>query len=203
MPKQSARALWAARIKDGRLGGSKTAGAPQPSVRTPFSGTVLGIDPSLRGTGLAVIAFEPPHKGRYIASETVSPPRNADLPDCLGAIAAAVQRLIEDHAPDVVAIEETIYVQNFRTAQKLGAARGAAIGQAAIGGIPVREYPPLRIKQAVVGYGRASKEQIARQVAGLFSLKACLPFDESDAAAVAYCHAMTLGRGIAGVPPAS
>jgi crossover junction endodeoxyribonuclease RuvC len=163
--------------------------------RTPFSGIILGIDPSLRGTGLALVRFEPPQKGRFLMSETIRPGSSASFTECLGVIAAAVRRLMEAHGPDAVAIEETIYVQNFQTAQKLGAARGAAIGQAASSAIPVYEYSPLRIKQAVVGYGRASKEQVTRQVSDLFNLKQELPYDEADAVAVAYCHAMTLGRG--------
>lgn len=187
--------MWAARLKEGKLGKSTVSAAPTSATRTPFRGLVLGIDPSLRGTGLAVLNFLPPSKAEFVVSETVVPGREADLPSCLGAIARAVANLIDTHSPDVVAVEETIYVQNFRTAQKLGAARGAAIGESARRGIPVYEYPPLRIKQAVVGYGRASKEQVARQMSGLLGLGSSLPFDEADAAAVALCHALTLGRG--------
>ncbi|NDV61340.1 crossover junction endodeoxyribonuclease RuvC [Puniceicoccales bacterium CK1056] len=194
MPKQSARAQWAAQIKAGTVGKQKMAPEVRSAVMTPFKGIILGIDPSLRGTGLAVVRFTPPDTGSYIASETVSPLRKASFPDCLGEIANAVARLIKEHSPVAVAVEETIYVQNFQTAQKLGAARGAAIGQAALLGIPVFEYPPLRIKQAVVGYGRASKEQVTRQVSGLLKLDRILPFDEADAAAAALCHAFTKGR---------
>jgi crossover junction endodeoxyribonuclease RuvC len=188
--------MWAARLKEGTLGKSTAPAAPKVATRTAFRGLILGIDPSLRGTGLAILNFLPPSRAEYIASETVVPGRQADLPECLGAIARAVAALIDAHSPDVVAIEETIYVQNFRTAQKLGAARGAAIGEAARRGIPVFEYPPLRVKQAVVGYGRASKEQVTRQMSGLLGLGESLPFDEADAAAVALCHALTLGRGL-------
>lgn len=164
---------------------------PVPAARDAFKGIVLGIDPSLRGTGLAVVRMESARKAVLIASETVNPPKKVGLPECLGCIAEAVERLISTHSPAVVAIEETIYVQNLRTAQKLGAARGAAIGQAALRGIPVFEYPPLRIKQAVVGYGRASKEQVTKQMSALLGLKQELPFDEADAAAAALCHAWT------------
>ena len=183
--------MWAARIKDGSLLKAKSPPAAPLRGRKVFTGVVLGIDPSLRGTGLAVIAFDRPGQGRHVTSLTIKPSKGADLPECLGCIAAAVESLIRDHNPDVVAIEETIYVQNFRTAQKLGAARGAAIGQAALRGLPVHEYSPLRIKQAVVGYGRASKEQVTRQISGLLGLKEDLPFDEADASAVALCYAFT------------
>jgi crossover junction endodeoxyribonuclease RuvC len=96
-------------------------------------------------------------------------------------------------APGVrhVALEQTIYVQNFQTAQILGAARGAAIAAAALQGLPVFEYAPMRVKQAVAGTGRASKEQVARTVRALLRHAATLPLDESDAAGVALCHAYT------------
>jgi len=90
-----------------------------------------------------------------------------------------------------VAIEQTIYVQNFQTAQILGAARGAAIAAAAMRGLPVFEYAPLRVKQAIVGLGRASKEQVARTILSLTGTDLGTCFDESDAAAVALCHAFT------------
>jgi crossover junction endodeoxyribonuclease RuvC len=183
--------MWAARIKDGKFVKGDADSTSPIAPRKSFRGVVLGIDPSLRGTGLAVVAFDEPGQGRLRASRTVKPPKAADLPQCLGCIVHAIEEMILQHKPDVVAIEETIYVQNFRTTQKLGAARGAAIGQAAFRGVEVHEYPPLRIKQAVVGYGRASKEQVARQMSSLLGLREDLPFDEADAAAAAYCHALT------------
>ena len=82
-------------------------------------------------------------------------------------------------------------MQNFQTAQILGAARGAAIAAAALRGLPVFEYPPLRVKQAVAGTGRASKEQLARTVMSLLGHARALAFDEADAAGVALCHAFS------------
>jgi crossover junction endodeoxyribonuclease RuvC len=73
----------------------------------------------------------------------------------------------------------------------LGAARGAGIAAAAVAGVEVYEYAPLRVKQAVVGFGRASKEQVAGMVAQHCKLKTALPTDESDAVATALCHAFT------------
>jgi crossover junction endodeoxyribonuclease RuvC len=82
-------------------------------------------------------------------------------------------------------------VQNFQTAQILGAARGAAVAAAALREKPIFEYPPLRVKQAVVGLGRASKEQMARTVMAILGHGRTLAPDEADAAGVALCHAFT------------
>jgi crossover junction endodeoxyribonuclease RuvC len=90
-----------------------------------------------------------------------------------------------------VAMEQTIFVQNFQTAQILGAARGAAMAAAALFDRPIFEYAPLRVKQAVVGAGRASKEQMARTVMALMGHGRPLASDEADAAGVALCHAFT------------
>ena len=98
---------------------------------------------------------------------------------------------IDKHQLLHVAIEQTIYVQNFQTAQILGAARGAAIAVASMRGLPVFEYAPLRIKQAVAGAGRASKEQVARTICSITGTDLIDRLDESDAAAVALCHAYT------------
>jgi crossover junction endodeoxyribonuclease RuvC len=99
--------------------------------------------------------------------------------------------MLAAHPVDHVALEKTIYVQNISTAQVLGAARGAAIAAAALAGCEVFEYPPLRVKQAVVGRGHASKEQVARTVMALLGHGRSLALDESDAAGVALCHAFT------------
>ncbi len=113
------------------------------------------------------------------------------MPQCLGEINQAVARILDTYEIDVVVLEQTIYVQNFQTAQVLGAARGAAIAAAAVEGLPVFEYPPLRVKQAVVGIGRASKIQVAKTVRSLMGHSDVLQLDESDAVAVAICHAFT------------
>lgn len=157
----------------------------------PFTGRILGIDPSLRGTGLAVVDIAGRDERRLVASRTLRIKPAVPFIECLGQVHAAVRELLEAHTPDHVAVEETIYVQNFRTAQILGAARGAAISAPASSGYPVFEYAPRRVKQAVAGSGAASKAQIARTIRTLLRLDALLPEDESDAAAVALCHAFT------------
>jgi len=170
---------------------NRPAGDAGLGLRRPFSGHILGVDPSLRGTGLAVLEFVPGREPRLCASRAVNIPDRFDMPHCLGEIYKAVADMIEEWPIVHTAYEQTIYVQNFRTAQILGAARGAAIAAATVLGKPVHEYAPLRVKQAVVGHGRADKEQVAGMIRQVLSLPANLSFDESDAAAVALCHAYT------------
>jgi crossover junction endodeoxyribonuclease RuvC len=161
------------------------------SPRSPFSGLVLGIDPSLRGTGLVLIEFTPGRQPVLLRCQTVRVPPQRTMAEALGEIHRAVVAFLDVGDVRHVALEQTIFVQNFQTAQILGAARGAAIAAAALRALPVFEYPPLRVKQAVVGAGRASKEQMARTVMALLGHGRTLAPDEADAAGVALCHAFT------------
>lgn len=187
--------MWAA-----KLAGQPTAGAPRaarvspPTVlpaRVPFAGVVLGIDPSLRGSGLALVEFVSGRQPVLLRSRTVKVPAREPMPVALAEIHRAVTDFLGSASVRHVALEQTIYVQNFQTAQILGAARGAAITAAALHDRPIFEYAPLRVKQAVVGAGRASKEQVARTVMALLGHGRTLALDESDAAGVALCHAFT------------
>ena len=181
--------MWADKLK------GKTTEVSQskrlPAIGSPFKGAVLGIDPSLRGTGLAVVEILGPNRRTLLHSRTVHIDPSVSMFNCLGQINESVSNILNTHSIDAVAVEQTIYVQNFQTAQVLGAARGAAIAAAAVMGKQIYEYAPLRIKQAVVGVGRASKEQVAKTVAGLMGISEVLEYDQSDAAAVALCHAFT------------
>lgn len=190
MVRKSARILWKEKI-GGKKQNNFVWDKGDFKLSKEFYGVILGIDPSLRSTGLAVLQFSRNKEIKLLFRQTVKVHSGLTMPDCLGAISRAIDDVIGKYPPDCVAVEQTIYVQNFQTAQILGAARGAAIAAVALRGLPVIEYPPLRIKQAVVGYGRASKEQILRTVAQLLGIKPELTFDEADAASVALCHALT------------
>ncbi|MBP7373424.1 MAG: crossover junction endodeoxyribonuclease RuvC [Opitutaceae bacterium] len=200
MARMNVRQMWAAKL----------AGKPMPAAvavprnaaptaalsagvraKTAFAGQVLGIDPSLRGSGLALIEFAPGRAPVLLRCQTVKVPPRRSMPEALAEIHRAVAAFLDDFDVVHVALEQTIYVQNFQTAQILGAARGAAIAAAALREKPIFEYPPLRVKQAVVGAGRASKEQMARTVMSLLGHGRPLAFDEADAAGVALCHAYT------------
>lgn len=159
--------------------------------RTAFVGRVLGIDPSLRGTGLALVEFAPGRPPLLLRCATVKVSSRETMAFALGEIHRAVAGFLDGTEVKHVALEQTIFVQNFQTAQILGAARGAAMAVAALHARPVYEYAPLRVKQAVVGAGRASKEQMARTVMALLGHGRVLAPDEADAAGVALCHAFT------------
>jgi crossover junction endodeoxyribonuclease RuvC len=189
MARASVRQLWKAHLT-GQLA-PKQWPEPRPRAAGPFHGRVLGIDPSLRGTGLAVMEFAPGRAPVLLSCRTVRVATKHPMPHCLAEIHRAVTELVSGFGPRHVALEQTIYVQNFQTAQILGAARGAAITAAALHDCAIFEYAPLRVKQAVVGAGRASKEQMARTVMALLGHGRPLAFDEADAAGVALCHAFT------------
>ncbi len=161
-------------------------------LKKPFVGIVLGVDPSLRGTGLALVEFQAGRAPLLLRCRTVSVPSKRTMAFALAEIHRAMADFIAG-ASGIrhVALEQTIYVQNFQTAQIMGAARGAAIAAAALQDLPVFEYPPLRVKQAVAGTGRASKEQLARTVMAHLGHAKTLAFDEADAAGVALCHAFS------------
>jgi len=181
--------MWKAKL-EGKLAAKAWPEAPTLQ-RQAFHGRVLGIDPSLRGTGLALIEFTPGRQPVLLRCQTVKIAAKLSMAHCLAEIHQAVAAFVADFDPRHVALEQTIYVQNFQTAQILGAARGAAIAAAALKKKEIFEYAPLRVKQAVAGRGHASKEQVARTVMGMLGHGRTLALDESDAAAVALCHALT------------
>lgn len=189
MARTSVRQMWKDKL-EGKLAPKSWPEAPTLQ-RPAFQGRVLGIDPSLRGTGLALIEFAPGRTPVLLRCQTVKVAARAPMAVCLGEIHRAVTALVADFDPRHVALEQTIYVQNFQTAQILGAARGAAIAAAALRQKEIFEYAPLRVKQAVVGRGRASKDQMARTVMALLGHGRAMAFDEADAAGVALCHAFT------------
>lgn len=192
MARKSARQQWADKLAGKQVVSRSVEPVALGLQASRFRGKVLGVDPSLRGTGLAVIDWDG-HTGKLLASRTLKQTRELPVVDCLVDIAEAVHDMVVQHALTHVAVEETIYVQNFQTAQVLGMVRGAVLTAAGQCRCQTYEYAPLRIKQAVVGAGRASKEQVTRTVQQLLCLPEPLPYDEADASAIALCHAFTGG----------
>ena len=148
---------------------------------------ILGIDPGSRITGYGLIES---NGVRSVHLEHgVLRLEGQALPPRLGEIYQRVSDLIERHRPTVMAIEQVFVSKNAASALKLGQARGAAICAAIQQGLAVAEYTPLRIKQSVVGTGRADKGQIQHMVRMLLSLTETPQADAADALAVALSHA--------------
>jgi crossover junction endodeoxyribonuclease RuvC len=188
----SQRRLWTNFLGKGKLPRPSSSVYGQKILESnvstvPFRGKILGIDPSLRGTGLAVLDIKSRNEMDLIFSQTVKVQAKESLSACTRRIFEAVSEAIKCYQPSICAAEQTIYVQNFQTAQIMGIARGAVLTAIAIHHLPAFEYAPLRIKQAICGYGRASKEQISKMVQAILKIHVNVGFDETDAAAVAIC----------------
>ncbi len=157
---------------------------------------ILGIDPGLRVTGFGLIVSI---GGRlqYVASGCV---RNTsgELPERLRIILRDIGSVIVEHHPTEVAVEKVFVNANPQSTLLLGQARGAAISAAVLADLPVAEYTALQIKQAVVGHGKAAKEQVQEMVRRLLSLSVAPSADAADALACAICHAHG-GEGLHGL----
>jgi crossover junction endodeoxyribonuclease RuvC len=158
---------------------------------------VLGVDPGLAATGWAVLSASH-RKPRLIACGTIRTTPGDDAGVRLLKIARGLRVAIADHEPQVAAVEQALVARSAKSALALGQARGAALLCAAEAGLPVHEYLPMHVKQAVTGYGHAEKAQVERMVSHLVSLDGAPGSSHAaDAIAIALCH---LGHG--GLPRA-
>ena len=156
---------------------------------------IFGIDPGSERTGYGCVESDG-SRHRIVTSGAVCSPPRAAFPDKLLAIHGRLSALIHEHRPDCIAIENIFHAANVRSALKLGHARGVAMLAAVEAGVPVVEYTPAEIKRAVVGYGRAEKQQVQQMVKLLLGLPAPpSPHDAADALAVAICHLHSCGQG--------
>ena len=154
---------------------------------------VFGIDPGSVRTGYGCVETDG-SRHQLIACGAIASPLRAALPERLHRIHDGLVRLLAEHRPDCVAIENLFHAKNVKSALVLGHARGVAVLAAVEAGVPVAEYTPAEVKLAVTGYGRAEKVQLQRMVALLLGLdKAPSPHDAADAIALAICHAHARG----------
>ncbi len=160
---------------------------------------VLAIDVSLRSTGVAVLETNGT-KPRALYFGIIDNARALRSSSCLVAIRDRLAELIHEHEPDCCALESVIFVQSYKTAILLGAARGAAILAAAERGLPVFEYAPRRIKQATVGRGGADKSQVAFMVRALLELTETPGADAADALAIGLTHLRAEEAARLGIP---
>ena len=149
---------------------------------------VFGIDPGSERTGYGCVETDG-SRHRLVTCGALSAPPHTSFPNRLLAIHTGLVLLLAKHRPDCVAIENIFHAKNVRSALKLGHARGVALLAASATGVEICEYTPAEIKRAVVGFGRAEKQQVGQMVKLLLGLDAPpSPHDASDAVAVAICH---------------
>lgn len=162
-----------------------------PSSTTPPPRVTLGIDPGTAIVGYAVVAARGSELS-MVACDVITTPAGMPLPERLQNIFHRLSEIVSTYHPNEAAMEELFFAKNARTALSVGQARGVAMLALANGGLSIAEYTPKQVKQAVTGYGAASKEQVGEMVRILLRLKAVpRPDDAADAAAVAICHLHT------------
>ena len=158
---------------------------------------ILGIDPGYAIVGWGVIEVRGA-SFRPIACGDISTPAKTSLSSRLKTIYDEMRRITETYHPEQMAIEELFFNTNITTGIKVAEARGVILLAAEEAGIPIFEYTPLQVKQAVVGYGLAEKKQVIAMVTNLLRLKnPPKPDDTADALAIALCHGQAAGSGIA------
>ena len=148
---------------------------------------ILGLDPGLRVTGFGVIDTLG-QQLRYVASGCIKT-ADGELPGRLKTLLDGVREVIAAYRPDQVAVEKVFVNVNPQSTLLLGQARGAVICGAVSCDLPVLEYTALQVKQAVVGHGKAHKDQVQHMVQRLLELAAAPQADAADALACAICHA--------------
>ncbi len=186
-----------------RLGGPKRQPAPvfESALRMTSGKTqiVIGVDPSLRGTGYGVIQAGKPSM-RALAHGTISCPAGWERSRCLVKISQTLREVIARHRPTACAIEGLFFAQNLQTALIMGEARGAALVVLAETGLEIFEIAPRKVKQAIVGFGAAQKFAVGKMVQRLLNLPEPPAPDAADALAIALTHLQTTNRFGLGAP---
>jgi len=166
--------------------------APTPVDRLSHA-IVLGIDPSLRGTGFGIVKIEK-RETTALVYGTVRCPTTWSRSRCLVQITRAIREQIEKLRPTVCVVEGLFYAQNFQTALIMGEARGASLVAAAEAGLEIFEITPRKVKQAVVGYGGAQKLAVAKMVQRMLKLAEAPEADAADALALTLAFTQTTSR---------
>lgn len=150
---------------------------------------ILGIDPGIATVGFGVLDVEK-NRRRLVTCGVITTPAKTQLSGRLDQIYRDLNDLIDRFSPDAMAVEELFFNTNITTGIAVAHGRGIILLCGCQAGVPIYEYTPLQVKQAVVGYGRADKKQVMDMVRRLLNLKAVpRPDDAADAVAIALCHA--------------
>ena len=180
-----------------RLGGKKPRPVALPGgarlVSRAANQIILGIDPSLRGTGYGVIRAEQSNLA-VLAQGTISCPAKWERSRCLAKISQTLREVLREYQPTVCVVEGLFFAQNLQTALIMGEARGAAMAVIAESGIDIFEIATRKVKQAIVGYGAAQKLAVAKMVQRMLNLAELPAPDAADALALALVHAQENAR---------
>jgi crossover junction endodeoxyribonuclease RuvC len=181
-----------------RLEQPRRAAAPVLELTRPAAGAqkhqvILGLDPSLRGTGYGIIRLARPTP-QTLVHGTISCPPGWERSRCLVKIVQELRQVLKAHAPTVCVVEGLFYAQNLQTALIMGEARGAALSAVAEAGLEIFELAPRKVKQAIVGYGAAQKLAVGKMVQRLLKLTQPPSPDAADALALALAHVQEQGR---------
>ena len=164
-----------------------------PNEQLPRAQQILGIDTSLRSSGMAVVCA----RGKTLETleyRVVKNPPTRRLSESLAHLGRETAAIIQRWQLDAVAVEGIFYCKNVKTTLALGQARGVVLAACAGAQLPIFEYPPRRIKQAVAGFGNAGKEQVRRMVMAILHLHEAPHEDAADALAIAVCHLYGMTR---------
>jgi crossover junction endodeoxyribonuclease RuvC len=173
--------------------GAQPVLAPTPDGGLSANAVILGLDPSLRGTGYGVIQVARP-RPRTLAHGTIVCPSTWTRSRCLVKITQTLRDVVRAHRPTVCVVEGLFYAQNLQTALIMGEARGAALAVVAEAGLDVFEIATRKVKQAIVGYGAAQKAAVARMVQRMLALAELPAPDAADALALALTYAQESSR---------
>jgi crossover junction endodeoxyribonuclease RuvC len=178
-----------------RLGGQRPRKvfAAKPASNTGTHKVIIGIDPSLRGTGFGVIELRKPHAVATVHG-TIRCPASWPRSRCLAGIAHKLRDVLREQQPTACVVEGIFYAQNLQTAIIMGEARGAALSVVAEAGLEIFEIATRKVKQSIVGYGAAQKFAVARMVQRMLHLTDVPEPDAADALALALAHAQENNR---------
>jgi len=180
-----------------RLGNPRRRAAPvferTSSGNHKAQQVILGLDPSLRGTGYGVIRLTNPIP-QTLTHGTISCPAHWEHSRCLVKIVEGLREVLKQQRPAVCVVEGLFFAQNLQTALIMGEARGAALATVAEAGLEIYELSPRKVKQAIVGYGAAQKIAVAKMVQRMLRLPEPPAPDAADALALALTHAQEQGR---------
>ena len=157
-----------------------------------FSMRILGIDPGIATVGFGVIDADK-SRNTYVACGTITTPPGLSLSMRLDMIYNDLNELITTFSPDAISVEELFFTNNITTGISVAHGRGVILLSAYRSGVPVYEYTPMQVKQAVVGYGKAEKKQVIYMVQRMLNMKSPpKPDDAADALALAICHSRSM-----------